>query len=122
MTEQSNKSQSEESLTLPLLKKYIVNSVVGSIISGLGVGILTGYTFYLNTQNTLKNQQDRLIEISITLSEHSKSINAMTNSEGVNNNQVKNLESRIGIIETQQNDIYKLLIQVASDQKAILRK
>jgi hypothetical protein len=111
----------EEILTIESFKKYLVHAMLGTIISGLGVGIITGYTFFINTQSTLKNHEDKMIEVSATLNEHSKILNNMTNSEGVNDNQVKNLDGRMTLIEKNQNEIYSLLIQIASDQKTILR-
>ena len=112
--------QAEESITKSI-KGYFIKTIIGTIVSLVVVIVITSFTFYIKSQDKFDTHDKQINVISTTLDEHTKLLNTFSNKDGINDFQVKNINKRMDDFEARQNEMYNLMIQIAADQKALLR-
>ena len=115
----------EETLSLNDFKKdlqnNVIKAVVGSIVGSLLIALATGFSFYYKTNASL----DRLNEIqaatTIVVNKHTELINQTINGQGMSSVQQISFEKRLTSIEDGQKEILRVLLEVNSGQKTIIK-
>jgi membrane peptidoglycan carboxypeptidase len=103
------------------LKSQVIKTIVGSIVGSLLMALALEFSFYYKTNASL----DRLNEIQATttaiVDKHTELINQTINGQGMSGVQQQNFEKRLNQIEEGQKEILRVLLEVNSGQKTIIK-
>lgn len=104
------------------LQTHLIKTVVGSVVSGILVALITGFSFYYKTSASiekLSDDQKRLEKVTI---EHAEKLYKLSVKEGITEVDFKNLKDKVNSIEETQKEMYSLLLNISYEQKTILKK
>ncbi len=87
--------------------KQVTQTIIGSIISSLGVALVTGFSFYYDTNAAISIHGEKLIQQSLMIKEHSDAINKMNSNLGMTDAQAIYFEKRLNNIEEAQKEILR---------------
>lgn len=111
----------ETSLTLKSLQSHLIKTLVACVGSSLLIVLASGFAFYYNTQNTLDKHDTQINELNMEVDKHGDLISNNSNDNNISETEMKNLDKRMSSIEENQKEIFNLLIEISSDQKAMIR-
>lgn len=111
----------EETLNLKSLQAHIIKAVIGSVVTTLFAGLIMYLAFYWQTKDTLTNLTKEQSDIRVIVDKHSDILNSSVTNNTVSDVQIKNLEKRISSMEQTQNDMMKILIEINSSQKFLVK-
>lgn len=112
---------SGESLNLKTLQSHVIKTIVGSIVSALVLSLIVGIAFYYKTNDTLSRLTDEQQETKTIVAKHSEQLSKTNQENSVSDIQIKNLEQRMGSIEKTQEDMLRVLIEINTSQKMLVR-
>lgn len=114
-------SVQEQPLTLKSLQSYLIKTIVGSLATAAVAGLLVVYASYWQTKSAIKGLTEAQTETRKIVDGHSELLNKTSISSSVSDVQIKNLEQRMGSMEKTQQDMLKLLIEINSSQKVLVK-
>lgn len=112
---------SGESLNLKTLQSHVIKTIVGSIASALVLSLIVGIGFYWKTNDTLGRLTDEQAKTTVIVEKHSEQLSKNNQDNSVSDVQIKNLELRMGSIEKTQQDMLRVLIEINTSQKMLVR-
>jgi acyl-CoA synthetase (AMP-forming)/AMP-acid ligase II len=111
----------EEKITLESLQSHVIKTFIGSFAAAIISAIVVGFSFYYKTSSSLdyllkENEKNREI-----INKHTEQLSLNQQTNYVSDYQIKNLEQRIKSIEIQQQEIIRILIEINSNQKVLIK-
>jgi acyl-CoA synthetase (AMP-forming)/AMP-acid ligase II len=111
----------EESITLQSLQSHVIKTFVGSFAAAIISAVVVGFSFYYKTSTSLEyllkeNEKNREI-----INKHTEQLTLNQQTNYVSDYQIKNLEQRIKSIEIQQQEIMRILIEINTNQKTLIK-
>ncbi len=111
----------EQPLTLKSLQSHLIKTIVGSLATAVVAGLLIVYSSYWQTKDAIERLTEEQKETRILVDKHSDLLTKSTESNSVSDVQIKNLEQRMGAMEKTQQDMLRLLIEINTSQKVLVK-
>jgi Co/Zn/Cd efflux system component len=117
----SEATTQEQPLTLKSLQSHLIKTIVGALAVAILGAVLTAWGSHYQTKEAIEMLTKEQQETRGIVDKHSELLSKSSESNSVSDVQIKNLEQRMTSMEKTQQDILKLLIEINTSQKVLVK-